>query len=40
MEIEGSTYSIFELRYLHDKSEVLILSNKINERINRRTNNK
>ena len=38
--IEVKTYLIFELKYLHDKSEVFILSNGINKRINRRTNNK
>ena len=38
--IKRSTYLIFELRYLHDKSEVFILSNRINKRINQRTNNK
>ena len=32
LEIEEGTYLIFELRYLHDKSGVLILSNKINDK--------
>ena len=40
MSIKVRTYSIFELRYLHDKSKVFILSNGINKRINQRTNNK
>ena len=31
---------IFELKYLHDKSKVFILSSGINEKINWRTNNK
>ena len=32
MSIEVRTYSIFKLKYLHDKSEVFILSNRINKR--------
>ena len=40
MSIEVRTYLIFKLKYLHDKSEVFILSNGINKRINQRTNNK
>ena len=31
------TYSIFELKYLHDMSEVFILSIRINKEINQRT---
>ena len=38
--IEVRTYLIFELKYLHDMSEVFILNNGINKRINQRTNNK
>ena len=34
------TYLIFKLKYLHDKSEVFILNNRINKRINWRTNDK
>ena len=40
MSIKVRTYLIFEQRYLHDKSEVFILSNRINKSINWRTNNK
>ena len=40
MRIKVRTYLIFELKYLQDKSEVFILSNGINKRINWRTNNK
>ena len=41
MSIKARTYSIFELKYLHDKSEVFILSIRINKKINWRTiNNK
>ena len=38
--IEVRTYSIFELKYLHDMSEVFMLSIGINKKINRRTINK
>ena len=34
------TYSIFELKYLHDMSEVFMLSIGINKKINRKTINK
>ena len=34
MSIKVRTYLIFELKYLHDKSEVFILSNRINKKIN------
>ena len=34
------TYSIFELKYLHGKSKVFILSNGIDKKINWRKNNK
>ena len=34
------TYSIFELKYLHDMSEVFMLSIGINKKINQRTINK
>ena len=35
--IEVRTYLIFELKYLHDMSEVFMLSIGINKEINRRT---
>ena len=38
--IEVRTYSIFELKYLHDISEVFMLSIGINKKINRKTRNK
>ena len=38
--IEVRTYLIFELKYLHDMSEVFMLSIGINKKINRRTINK
>ena len=38
--IEVRTYSIFELKYLHDMSEVFMLSIRINEKINQKTRNK
>ena len=38
--IEVRTYSIFELKYLHDMSEVFVLSIGINKKINQRTINK
>ena len=38
--IEVRTYSIFELNYLHDMSEVFMLSIGINKKINRKTRNK
>ena len=40
MRIKVKTYLIFELRYLHDKSKVFILINRINKKINQRTNDK
>ena len=40
MGIKRRTYLIFELKYLHDKSKVFILSNGINKKISWRTNNK
>ena len=40
MKVDGRTYLIFKLRYLHGKSKVFILSNGINKKINQRTNNK
>ena len=40
MSIEVRTYLKFELKYLHDKSKVFILSSRINKRINQRTYNK
>ena len=38
--IEVRTYSIFELKYLHNMSEVFMLNIGINKKINRRTINK
>ena len=38
--IEVRTYSIFELKYLHDMSEVFMLSIGINKKINWKTINK
>ena len=38
--IEVRTYSIFELKYLHDMSEVFMLSIRINKKINWKTRNK
>ena len=38
--IKVRTYSIFELSYLHDMSEVFMLSIGINKKINRKTRNK
>ena len=38
--IEVRTYSIFELKYLHDMSKVFMLNIRINKKINRRTINK
>ena len=38
--IEVRTYLIFELKYLHDMSEVFMLSIRINKKINRKTRNK
>ena len=38
--IEVRTYSIFELKYLHDMSKVFMLSIRINKEINQRTINK
>ena len=38
--IEVRTYSIFELKYLHDMSEVFMLSIGINKKINQKTRNK
>ena len=38
--IEVRTYSIFELKYLHDMSKVFMLSIRINKKINRKTINK
>ena len=38
--IKVRTYSIFELNYLHDMSEVFMLSIEINKKINRKTRNK
>ena len=38
--IKVRTYSIFELNYLHDMSEVFMLSIGINKKINRKTRNK
>ena len=38
--IEVGTYSIFELKYLHDMSEVFMLGIRINKKINRKTRNK
>ena len=38
--IKVRTYSIFELNYLHDMSEVFMLSIRINKKINRKTRNK
>ena len=38
--IKVKTYSIFELNYLHDMSEVFMLSIGINKKINRKTRNK
>ena len=38
--IEVRTYSIFELKYLHDISEVFMLSIGINKKINWKTRNK
>ena len=38
--IEVRTYSIFELKYLHDMSEVFMLSIRINKKINQKTRNK
>ena len=38
--IEVKTYSIFELKYLHDMSEVFMLSIGINKKINWKTRNK
>ena len=35
-KVEMKIYSIFELKYLHDKSEVFILSNGINKKINQK----
>ena len=40
MGIGRGTYLIFKLKYLHDKSEVFILSDGINKKINQRINNK
>ena len=40
MRIERKTYSIFELKYLYDMSEVFILNIGINKKINWRTINK
>ena len=38
--IKVRTYLIFELKYLHDMSEVFMLSIRINKKINRKTRNK
>ena len=38
--IEVRTYSIFELKYLHEMSEVFMLSIGINKKINWKTRNK
>ena len=38
--IKVRTYSIFKLKYLHDMSEVFMLSIRINKKINRKTRNK
>ena len=38
--IKVKTYSIFELNYLHDMSEVFMLSIGINKKINWKTRNK
>ena len=38
--IEMRTYSIFKLKYLHDMSEVFMLSIGINKKINWKTRNK
>ena len=38
--IEVRTYSIFELKYLHDMSDVFMLSIGINKKINQKTRNK
>ena len=38
--IKVRTYSIFELKYLHDISKVFMLSIGINKKINRKTRNK
>ena len=38
--IKVRTYSISELNYLHDMSEVFMLSIRINKKINRKTRNK
>ena len=38
--IKVRTYSIFELNYLHDMSEVFMLNIGINKKINRKTRNK
>ena len=38
--IEVRTFSIFELNYLHDMSEVFMLSIGINKKINQKTRNK
>ena len=37
MRIERKTYSIFELKNLHDMSEVFILIIRINKKVNWRT---
>ena len=38
--IKMRTYSIFELKYLHDMSKVFMLSIGINKKINQKTRNK
>ena len=38
--IKVRTYSIFKLKYLHDMSEVFMLSIGINKKINQKTRNK